>query len=401
MTENNNIEIIKSIISAEFKPEIVEMEKVNLSLFDNIPYADLSVLGTAFLPMIQSLQNVGSHLLGTSSAPSSKLYRVSLPKGATHLAMKKDRSGYITAAFDDSNRLVGQASITPEGIAKDSPGVSTINPYMFAIAAMIMSVNMKLNDIKRGQEDLMAFLEQKEKAKLEGNLFFLSDILNNYKLNWNNERYVNANHIKVLDIKQQSEQSISLFKKQVQSVLNEDALFHTTKKVSKNINQLLTDFDSYRLSVYMYAFSSYVDVLLLENFESEFLQKITAKISKYALEYREVYSDVYATLERYTKRSIRSIASRGAAGITKSLGKAVEKIPKLCDTQMDENLFNASEKIAVFDEDTNKKIARTITSAQKVDVSLFTENINRIEYLANYPFTVLLSNDSLYIESGR
>ena len=401
MDESYKNQLIKSIISAEFKPEIVETEKVNLSLFDSIPYADLAVLGTSFLPMIQSLQNYGSQLLGTSSAPSKSLFSITLPKGATHLAMKKDGSGFITAAFDDSNKLVGQASLSPEGIAKDTSNVPKINPYMIAIAAMIMSVNMKLNDIKRGQEELMVFLEQKEKAALEGNLFFLSDILNNYKLNWNNERYVNANHIKVLDIKQQAEQSISLFKKQVQSVLSEGALFHTTKKVSRNINSLLLNFDNYRLSVYMYAFSSYVDVLLLENFESEFLQRITDKISEYALEYRVVYSDVYTALERFTKRSVRSIASRSAAGVTNALGKAVEKIPKISDTQIDENLFSVSQKITAFDEDTNQRIARTITSCQKVDVSPFIDNIHRIDYLSNYPLTILISNEGLYIEANK
>lgn len=287
-------EIIKAMISPEFKPEIVEREKVNLSLFDAIPIADLSILGPAFIQLSTSVQTLSSQLLGTAASSAEQLFRVTLPEGATHLAMKKDGSGFITAAFDGNNNLVGQAVMNPVDAASSTAGSGKpippkVNPYMIAIAAMLMSVNMKLNDIKRGQESLMEFLEQKEKAKLEGNLNFLSDILNNYKLNWNNKKYITANHIKVLDIKQESEQSISLFKRQVKSVIDEGTLFHTTKKVSKRINDLLARFDDYRLSVYMYAFSSYVDVLLLENFESEFLEKIVSKISGYALEYDRLW----------------------------------------------------------------------------------------------------------------
>lgn len=397
MSEDYKNKLIKSIISSEFKPEIVERDKVNLSLFDNIPFADLSVLGATFMPIIQSLQSMSSQLLGTSTSPTKLLYSVKLPEGATHLAMKKNGSGFITAAFDNSNNLVGQASMVPEGMAENVTATPKINPYMIAIAAALLSVNAKLNDIKQGQDSIMEFLEQKEKSILEGNLNFLSDILNNYKSNWNNEKYINSNHIKVLDIKQQSEQSISLFKKQVQSVIKEGALFHTTKKVSKNINDLLARFDDYRLSVYMYAFSSYVDVLLLENFESEFLQRIIDKISGYALEYREVYTDVYTALERFTKRSVRSIASRGAAGVTKGLGKLVENIPKLSDTQIDENLLETSDKIKDFDVITNQKISRAITNCQKVNVSPFVDTINRINYLCNSPLRILVSEDKLYI----
>lgn len=397
MSENYKKELIKSIIGSEFKPKIVERDKVNLSLFDSIPFVDLSVLGATFIPVIQSLQSLGSQFLGTSPSTNNVLYSVKLPEGATHLAMKKDGSGFITAAFDNSNNLVGQASMVPEGMSGKIANTPKINPYMIAVAASLLSINAKLNDIKQSQDNILDFLEQKEKSILEGNLNFLSDILNNYKSNWNNEKYINSNHIKVLDIKQQSEQSISLLKKQVKTVIKEGTLFHTTRKVSKNINDLLARLDDYRLSIYMYAFSSYVDVLLLENFESEFLQKIVNKISKYALEYREIYTDVYTALERFTKRSVRSIASRGAAETIKVLGKTVEKIPKLRDTQIDENLLEASERIKEFDIDTNQKISRTITNCQKVDVSPFVDNINQIDYLYNSQLIILISNDRFYI----
>lgn len=312
------------------------------------------------------------------------------------MIQRKDGTGFIGAAFNGNN-LVGQTTFNPVEVSENNASAFSINPYTIAIAAALLSINAKLNDIKQSQDNIMNFLEQKEKSALEGNLNFLSDILNNYKLNWNNEKYINSNHIKVLDIKQQSEQSISLFKKQVQSVIKEGALFHTTKKVSKNINDLLARLDDYRLSVYMYAFSSYVDVLLLENFESKFLQRVVDKISGYALEYREIYSDVYAALERFAKRSVRSIVSRGAAGTTKVLGKAVERIPKLRDTQIDENLLETSERIKELDADTNQKISRTITNCQKVDISPFVDNINRIDYLCNSPLKILVSEDALYI----
>ncbi|MER2149746.1 MAG: hypothetical protein ABS987_11430, partial [Ruminococcus sp.] len=353
-----------------------------------------------------SIQSLCGQALGTSASSTDVLYRATLPKGAVTLAMKNNQSGYITAALDERNRLKGQATLTPvevtNGSFSDNHAVaSSTSLCMIAIAAMLMTVTAKLDEIKQEQDNLMAFLEQKEKAVLEGNLRFLSDILNNYKLNWNNKKYIAANHIKVLDIKQASEQSIMLFKSQVHSVIKEGALFHTTKKINKSVNDLLARFDDYRLAVYMYAFSSYVDVLLLENFESSFLQKIAEKIKNYALEYREIYSDVYTSLERYTKRSVRSIVSRSTAGVVKTLGNTINRIPKLGDTQIDENLLAASERLNEFDTLTNQKVSRMIVNCQRVDVSPFLDRLHQIDHLCNSPLTILISGDNLYIEAKQ
>ena len=213
MGDLNKDELIKSLISSEFKPEIVKREKVKLSLFDSIPFADLSILGASFVPVMDSLQKIGSQLIGTGAQQTETLYRATLPEGAASMFKVKGGSEFIGAARG-SNGL-GQTRFTPVEVSNNSINGSVsqapkLNPYMIVIAAALMSVNMKLNDIKQFQNRIMEFLEQKEQAKLEGNLSYLADILNNYKLNWNNERYISTNYIKVSDIKQEAEQSINL-----------------------------------------------------------------------------------------------------------------------------------------------------------------------------------------------
>ena len=394
-------ELIKSLISAEFKPEIIKREQVNLSLFDSIPFADLSVLGASFVPILDSLQKVGSQLLGNGTQATETLYRAKLPEGAPSMFPAKDGTGFIGAARG-SNGL-GQTRFTPVEVPKNpvSGSVSQtpqLNPYMLVVAAALMSVNMKLNDIKQLQNSLMKFLEQKEQAKLEGNLSFLSDILNNYKLNWNNERYISTNHIKVSDIKQEAEQSISLYQKQVKSVLDDKSILHSTKKTNRTLNNLLSCLTDYRLSVYLYSFSSYVEVLFLSNFESAYLKNVAGKILDYSLGYREIYTEIYAAFERYAKKSLRSIASRGMSGITKGLGTVARRLPKMKDSQLGDKLNDKSKAIESLNIRNNAQIAKNLTSQQKADVSMFIESIEKIEYLYNSPLNMLISKDTLYIE---
>ena len=394
-------ELIKSLISAEFKPEIIKREQVNLSLFDSIPFADLSVLGASFVPILDSLQKVGSQLIGNGTQATETLYRAHLPEGAPSMFPANDGNGFIGAARGRNG--LGQTRFTPVEVPKNSVSGSVsqtpqLNPYMLVVAAALMSVNMKLNDIKQLQNSLMKFLEQKEQAKLEGNLSFLSDILNNYKLNWNNERYISTNHIKVSDIKQEAEQSISLYQKQVKSVLDDKSILHSTKKTNKTLNNLLRCLTDYRLSVYLYGFSSYVEVLFLSNFESAYLKNVAGKILDYSLGYREIYTEIYAAFERYAKKSLRSIASRGMSGITKGLGTVARRLPKMKDSQLGDKLNDKSKAIEGLNIRNNAQIAKNLTSQQKADVSMFIESIEKIEYLYNSPLNMLISKDTLYIE---
>lgn len=402
MGDLNKDELIKSLISSEFKPEIVKREKVKLSLFDSIPFADLSILGASFVPVIDSLQKIGSQLIGTGAQQTETLYRATLPEGAVSMFKIKGSSEFIGAARG-SNGL-GQTRFTPVEVSNNSVNGSVsqapkLNPYMLVIAAALMSLNMKLNDIKQFQNRIMEFLEQKEQAKLEGNLSYLADILNNYKLNWNNERYISTNHIKVSDIKQEAEQSINLFKKQVEAFLEDETAFHSTKKTNNTLNNLLSQMTDYRLSIYLYGFSSYVEILFLSNFESAYLQNIADKISNYALEYRVIFTELYAAFEKYANKSLRSIASRGVSGITKGLGVVADKIPKVKETQLGEKLRDKAESIKDWNVNNNTQIAMNLVSQQKADVSMFIDSIKKIDYLYNQPLNILISKDTLYIES--
>lgn len=396
MDSDNKQEIIKTLTESEFKPEIEIVENVDLASFEPYPFEQISMLGTVFLPMTTYLQNMASQVSVNGNGVGEILYRVNLPKGATHLAAKKDGSGLIGAAFSGNNKLVGQATLTP--VQQASSVVKSFDPSLLVVSAMLMSINQKLNDIKQLQDSMIEFMEQKEKSKLEGNLYFLSDIINNYKLNWNNEKYKSHNYTKVLDIKQDSEQSVAFARKQAESSLKDNSYFYFSKEVSENINKIRNKLADYRLAVYMYAFSSYVEVLLLENFEREYLCRVVEKILKYSFEYRDIYAKAYSCIEQFAQKSTRSLFSKGLSGFTKGLGKAVENIPLVGDnTQIDENLIGFSERVKDDNNKSNNEISRSIVSGSKVDVSLFTENIKRIDHLYNDTPEVLISGDTLYI----
>lgn len=390
MQEDKKSDIIKSFTEIEFQPETYN-PNTKLQECQKFPLSEILALGPAFKPLVTAIQEI------VPKGATEPLYKAVFPKGA-HLAMRKDGSGYIGGLLSNkTNQVVGQATFVPVNGAANKVSLLNCNPYMIVTATALMSINKKLDLIQQTQQEILAFLEQKEKANLVGNLNFLSDIINNYKFNWNNDQYKNSNHIKVLDIKHESEKSIALFKSRVESVFENKNIFTMNKDIKDKTNKLLSFLGDYQLSVYNFSFSSFIEVLLLENFDESYLNKITEKINNYALEYREVYSDCSEKIEKFSKDSVSSFLLRGISASSKFLGETFAKIPVISDSQIDENLIETSDKIKNTNIQRNKSFAQQLTVRKSVDISPFIENLLMINKLYNEPIEVLVDENNMYM----
>lgn len=58
-----------------------------------------------------------------------------------------------------------------------------------------MNIEKKLNTIQETQKEILEFLKEKERATLQGNFNVLSDIMGNFKYNWDNDTYKTNKHL--------------------------------------------------------------------------------------------------------------------------------------------------------------------------------------------------------------
>ena len=272
------------------------------------------------------------------------------------------------------------------------------NPYMMIIAAALICINKKIDAIKKTQDDILAFLEQKERAKIQGNLKFLTETMNNYKFNWDNEKYCNHHHIKVLDIKQETEQSIELYRSRIDGVFNNSGLFHTSWDVNAKKDKLFAYLGDYQMAVYLYAFSSYVEVLLLGNFEEGYIKRVMEKVEQYALDYRELFTEVSAKLEKFSKDSVKSNAMRGFGNVSKFLGQAASNVPLFKDNKIDKGLVNNGELLEKAEVEFNQSVSKELSVRRSVDVSAFLENLRMINNLYNHPVQMLFDTENVYLK---
>lgn len=371
--------ILRMMNDTAVYPMLKESE-VGVSNYTPLPLSRLAAYGTAFQPLATAVQTA------VGGAGGSGIYYVNTA-GKTMFQMK-GTNNYI-GSLQTSAGMVGggQAQMTP--LACD--------PTMLFMAAALANIEKKLDAIQRMQQEMMDFLVQKEKADLKGNLIFLYDLFNNYKYNWNNEMYKNSNHIKVLDIRQESEKKIAFYREQIIAKVNKKSFIHSDQTVNKQLQAVQDQFKDYQLALYLLGFSSFLEVMLLGNYDADYLNGISKKLEDYSLKYRELYTKCYDEIEGYSFTSVQSSVLKGLSKASSSVGKFVEKIPVISKGQADEVLIATGGKLEEINTGKLKKQMSTLIEHQSNYVRPFIENIDTINELNNKPMQLVIDKENLYI----
>ncbi len=238
MQENKDNEILQMMNNTSIYPMLKESE-VGVSNYTSLPLSRLAAYGTAFQPLTTAIQTA------VSGAGGSGIYYVNTA-GKTMFQMK------------GTNNFIGSLQ-TSAGMVGGGQAKLHLACYltMIFMAAALANVEKKLDAIQDMQKEMIDFLVQKEKADLKGDLNFLFDVFNNYKYNWNNEMYKNSNHIKLLDIRQESEKKIAFYREQIIAKVNKKSFIHSDQTVNKQLQAVQDQFKDYQLALYLLGFSSF------------------------------------------------------------------------------------------------------------------------------------------------
>ena len=95
----------------------------------------------------------------------------------------------------------------------------------------------------------------------------------------------------------------------------------------------------------MHGFSSFLDVILVGNYTSEYLQRIRGKIKEYSWQYTDLHKKCYDQLESYYSSSVQSSLLKGLRTVSKATGEAISKVPVIRKGPVDEALIDAGSKL--------------------------------------------------------
>ena len=386
MNENEQgMELIRSMTAVEIKLETAR-EELSSRNYSKVPLSRITALGVRFEPLTAALQQV---LSGGEAV--SGIYRVTILAG-THLAQFKGSTDFLGAALG-AGRIEAQARLNPLMFSPAAVGT-------LLMAATLANIDKKLDAIQETQQEMLDFLKAKERSALMGDLEFLADVFNNYKYNWNSEKYKAANYIKDMDIRQSAMHSLELYRSQIQKHMEKRSIMPSDRDVKKQLEQLLDEMQNYRLALYLYGFACLVEVLLQENFEAQYLASIARSINDKALEYRELYTNVYTRVEERAKSTLQSKALGSLSAVSRAAGKTVEKMPVISKSQLDENLISAGEVLGEQSENRADSALGQLKQYSSDCVRPFVEQIRAIDRVYNSTMDILFDNENVYLGSA-
>ena len=214
--------------------------------------------------------------------------------------------------------------------------------------------------------------------------------------------YKSGNHNKVLDIRQEAEEKIDFYRQQIISKSNKRSLVHSAQNVNQQMKKIRENFEDYQMALYLNAFSSFLEVMLLENFDKNYLKGITDKLEKYSMDYRELYTKCYNMLEENSKTSVESLLLRGLGTASKATGKAIGRItvPAIEKANIDDALLGAGEKLNEIEERMTLDTMKKLIEKQDVLSRPFSDSLKRVSQLYNEPMTMLMDRDNIYLRTG-
>lgn len=380
-SSNKQKEIAKKMSSISILPIKDEVKIEKDDNFTKIPYTTFLTLGAGLEPVANLLQKF---VLGNNQ---SGLYWVNVPKG-THLAKRRNGIGLLGAVLNnETNQVVGQA------ILQTAP----VDPTTLFMMVTLYAIEYKLSEINEAQKDIQSFLEQKEHSELQRSLVYLTDVINTYKYNWNNELYLKNNHLKTLDIKERAEQKIDFFQSQIRKEITKKEFLFLDKDVKKKLYTVKNDLVNDQLSLYLLSFASLLEIVLSESFDPGYIQSVINKLHHYSLEYRKLYTECYEIIEKDAKNSVEYETRKGISTLSKAMGKTIEKAPLLSKSPIDEALISASDKLISFNNAHTEMMMKKLLQNQGGFVKPFIDTLTSFHSIYSQDLQFAIDDEHIYI----
>lgn len=372
--------------------EELESGQIELSSYNNIPWDNAIFAGStlsSFLPMFRDIK-------GSVQVAMGGLYKGDALGKVGTLAQAKDGTGFLGTIVKNGD-FVGQMRWTPvDGAPVNISATMPIDPMTLAISAVVIEINMKLDEIQELQQEMFDYIKDRDRSEIKGSLHFLIDTLNDYKFNWDNSKFLDSKLNEVQSIERLAHENVVFYRDQIAKKVSKQDIIHFGANVEERIKSVKESFKDYKLSLGMYSFAIYLEVLLNENFSEDYLSKKSTQIYDQSIKYKQLYTDTYNALKEYSTNTMEQTVLGGLSVISKGLGEALKNTPIGGATPIDSFLIDSGNNIKSFGNEISDNSVNQLTDSKDCDVALFSSSIDKIRDMHNSSMEFLFADDGLH-----
>lgn len=272
------------------------------------------------------------------------------------------------------------------------------NPATIMIAISLSEIEKEIIEIKSICNNILSFLENDKESEIEADVKTLIRVITEYKYNWQDEQYINNNHKLVMDIKRTGMKNINFYQKQIYENMKKKNIFMTNKTINYNQNELEKNFSYYRLSLYVYSFATFLEIMLLENFQKEYLLSKKEELETLSNEYINNYQEALKYVKKEANKSIQGNLLSGIGSAGKAIGDLSEKIQVIKDKKIDTWFNKNSDNIKNISQNMKNNFSLKFEEMNNPNTKIFIDKIKFINDIYNNVKNIYFDNKKLYLE---
>ncbi len=379
----------------DYSGNLVEMNNFMLA---NVRKEDLSknayVLSISKLselsPITVSTANNIKNLVKENSKPTEKLYRITnLEKNDSLKALRDGKSFWGSIKKSDGSSTMAKLTEV------NKKNTMIFDPTLMMMSVALASIETELKDIKELSQKIFSFLEHDKESEIESDLEILNKSLIDFRFNLEDEKYLINNHKQVMDIKRTANKNILFYKKEIRDDLLKDKFFTTNNSMNSMINEIQKKFRYFMLSLYIYSFSTLLEILLIGNYKSEYLLLKINELKELDSEYLDMFNITLDYVKKNANKSIEGNVLSGLGNAGKAIGSLVEKAKvKSVDNWLNQKGDNLKESA----QNIKNNFVSILDEIKDTNAKTFIKQIEKVDSIYNKAKNIYFDKENIYLE---
>lgn len=341
-------------------------------------------------PITVSTANNIKTIMEQNPKTSGQLYRITnLGKNDSLKAMRDGKTFWGSIKkIDGSSTMAKLKEVNPNT-------VMALDPTVMMMSVALAGIEQELGEIKELSKKIFSFLEHEKESEIESDLELLNRSISDFRFNLEDEKYLINNHKQVMDIKRTANKNMLFYKKEIKDDLSKDKLFTTNNSMTSIIEDIQKKFRYYRLSLYIYSFSTFMEILLLGNYKNDYLLNKKKELDELDNEYSEVFNNALEYVKKNANKSLEGNVLSGLGSAGKAIGNLAEKVKiKNVDNWLNEKGDNLKQSGQNIKDDFATKFGDMKESNSRP----FINQIEKVDCIYNKTKEIYFDKENIYLE---
>ena len=175
--------------------------------------------------------------------------------------------------------------------------------------------------------------------------------------------------------------------------MNSKQVLVANKAVNSVEKSLEKKFKYYRLSLYVYSLASFLEMMLLGNFQEGYISQVKGVVEKYSVEYEQIYANSSAFIDKMAGAAIETNIVRGIGTAEKAIGNFIGSIPLIKEGKIDEWLVENGTNLRQTSQNMKKNAANRFEVISNAGTEIFMEKFEEMNRIYNYTSSICFDNE--------